>query len=96
MPEYAQPDVLVSTAWVAEHLSDPAVRIVESDEDRALYTQGHIPGAVEIDWAVDLQCPVVRDYIDRSAFDFGGLTPVSDTEHFLLADMAKPELELKG
>jgi thiosulfate/3-mercaptopyruvate sulfurtransferase len=42
---------------------------VESDEDRALYTQGHVPGAVEIDWAVDLQCPVVRDYIGRSAFE---------------------------
>ena len=46
MPDYVHPEVLVSTAWVAEHLSDPGVRIVESDEDRALYTQGHIPGAV--------------------------------------------------
>ena len=54
MPDYVHPEVLVSTEWVAEHLSDPQVRIVESDEDRALYTQGHIPGAVEIDWAVDL------------------------------------------
>ncbi|MBT7728154.1 MAG: sulfurtransferase, partial [Planctomycetaceae bacterium] len=50
MAEYADPDVLVSTEWVAEHHSDPAVRIVESNEDRALYTQGHVPGAVEIDW----------------------------------------------
>ena len=45
MPEYAHPDVLVYTSWVAEHLTDPKVRIVESDEDRALYTQDHIAGA---------------------------------------------------
>ena len=69
MPDYVHPEVLVSTDWVAEHLSDPQVRIVESDEDRALYTQGHLPGAVEIDWAVDLQCQVERDYIDRAAFE---------------------------
>ena len=69
MPDYAHPDLLVSTAWVADHLTDPQVRIVESDEDRALYTQGHIPGAVEIDWQVDLQNQVVRDYIDRAAFE---------------------------
>ncbi len=69
MPEYVHPEVLVSTEWVAEHLTDPAVRIVESDEDRALYVQGHIPGAVEIDWQTDLQDPVERDYIDRAAFE---------------------------
>ena len=69
MADYVHPEVLVSTEWVAEHLSDPQVRIVESDEDRGLYLQGHIPGAVEIDWAVDLQCQVVRDYIDRAAFE---------------------------
>ena len=43
MAEYADPDVLVSTEWVAEHHNDSAVRIVESNEDRALYTQGHVP-----------------------------------------------------
>jgi thiosulfate/3-mercaptopyruvate sulfurtransferase len=69
MPDYANPDVLVSTSWVEEHLHDPRVRIVESDEDRALYTQGHVPGAVEIDWQVDLQDQVCRDYIDRAAFE---------------------------
>jgi thiosulfate/3-mercaptopyruvate sulfurtransferase len=69
MPEYANPDVLVSTSWVAEHLTDPRVRIVESDEDRALYAQGHVPGAVEIDWQVDLQDQVCRDYIGRAAFE---------------------------
>jgi thiosulfate/3-mercaptopyruvate sulfurtransferase len=69
MAEYADPDVLVSTEWVAEHHGDPTVRIVESNEDRALYTQGHVPGAVEIDWQVDLQDQVVRDYVDRKGFE---------------------------
>jgi thiosulfate/3-mercaptopyruvate sulfurtransferase len=69
MPQYANGDVLVSTEWVAEHLHDPTVRFVESDEDRALYVQGHLPGAVEIDWQTDLQDPVERDYIDRAAFE---------------------------
>ena len=69
MAEYADPDVLVSTEWVAEHHGDPTVRIVESNEDRALYTQGHVPGAVEIDWQVDLQDQIVRDYVDRKGFE---------------------------
>ncbi len=69
MPEYVHPEVLVSTEWVAAHRADPGIRIVESDEDRALYVQGHVPGAVEIDWQTDLQDPVQRDYIDREAFE---------------------------
>ncbi|MFM8577331.1 MAG: sulfurtransferase [Planctomycetaceae bacterium] len=69
MPQYAHGNVLVSTDWVMEHLNDPNVRIVESDEDRALYVQGHIAGAVEIDWQTDLQDPIQRDYIDRLAFE---------------------------
>ncbi|MEO1990332.1 MAG: sulfurtransferase [Pirellulales bacterium] len=69
MASYVHPEVLVSTEWVAEHLHDPHVRIVESDEDRALYVQGHVPGAVEIDWITDLQDPICRDYIDKTAFE---------------------------
>ncbi|GIW87674.1 MAG: sulfurtransferase [Isosphaeraceae bacterium] len=69
MSEYAHPEVLVSTAWVADHLNDPKVRIVESDEDPALYFQGHIPGAVEIGWHAHLQDQVVRDYINVPAFE---------------------------
>ena len=69
MAHYADPDVLVSTDWVAEHQTDPNVRIVESNEDRALYTQGHVPGAVEIDWQVDLQDQTIRDYVDRTGFE---------------------------
>lgn len=66
---YAQPDVLVSTDWVAQHLSDPNVRIVESNEDTLLYASGHVPGAAHIDWTSDLNDQVRRDYINRDAFD---------------------------
>lgn len=62
---YAHPEVLVSTDWVAEHLDDPAVRLIESDEDLLLYEMGHVPGAVKIDWITELNDPVVRDYIGR-------------------------------
>ena len=51
---YAHPEVLVSTDWVAQHLNDPKVRLVESNEDILLYDTGHIPGAVKIDWTTDL------------------------------------------
>jgi thiosulfate/3-mercaptopyruvate sulfurtransferase len=66
--DYAHPDALVSTAWVAQHLKDPNVRIVESDEDILLYDTGHTPGAVKIDWINDLNDPVVRDYIKSERF----------------------------
>ncbi len=69
MNGYADPHVLVSTDWVAEHLSDPKVRIVESDEDITLYHTGHVPGAVMVDWMSELQDRVVRDYIDRERFE---------------------------
>jgi thiosulfate/3-mercaptopyruvate sulfurtransferase len=65
---YAQPEVLVTTQWVEEHLNDPNLRIVESDEDVLLYEQGHIPGAVKLDWHTDLQDSVVRDYVNRERF----------------------------
>jgi thiosulfate/3-mercaptopyruvate sulfurtransferase len=60
--------VLVSTEWLAQHLHDPGLRIVESNEDVLLYDTGHIPGAVHIDWREDLQHQVVRDYIDPKGF----------------------------
>src|ERR1044071_9784053 len=66
---YAHPDALVSTDWVAEHLNDPAVRIVESNEDPLLYPSGHIPGAVEVDWTRDLNDPLRRDYLGREGFE---------------------------
>ena len=47
---YAHPEVLVSTDWVAPHLNDPSIRIIESNEDTLLYASGHVPGAVNVDW----------------------------------------------
>jgi thiosulfate/3-mercaptopyruvate sulfurtransferase len=61
---YAHPEVLVSTDWVAQHMDDPKVRLIESNEDLLLYDTGHIPGAVKVDWINDLNDPLVRDYID--------------------------------
>jgi len=65
---YAHPDALVSTEWLAAHLDDPTIRIIESDEDVLLYDMGHIPGAQKVDWHSDLNDPVVRDYVDPAHF----------------------------
>jgi thiosulfate/3-mercaptopyruvate sulfurtransferase len=65
---YAHPEVLVSTEWLAAHLHDPELRILESDEDVLLYETGHIPGALKLDWVLDLNDALVRDYISRDAF----------------------------
>ncbi len=65
---YIHPEVLVSTDWVANHLNDPKIRIVESNEDPLLYPSGHIPGAVEVDWTRDLNDPVRRDYLGKDGF----------------------------
>lgn len=68
MSEYAHPEALVSTEWVAGHLDDPDIRLVESNEDILLYSTGHIPGSVHIDWRSDLQDQTIRDYITPEAF----------------------------
>lgn len=65
---YAHPERLVSTDWLAEHLDDPNLVVVESDEDTLLYHTGHIPGAIKIDWIADLNDPVMRDYLDAANF----------------------------
>ena len=66
--EYAHPERLVTTDWLAERLGQPGLVVVESDEDVLLYETGHIPGAVKVDWHTDLNDPVVRDYIDGEQF----------------------------
>jgi len=68
LQQYARPEMLVTTAWLAEHLDDPDVVIVESDEDVLLYETGHIPGAIKVDWHLDLNDPLTRDYVDGEAF----------------------------
>jgi len=69
MTQYAYPDVLVETEWLARHLGDPELRIVESNENPELYAQGHIPGAIHIHWKTDLQDPVRRDWISREQLE---------------------------
>ena len=66
--KYAHPGALVSTEWLAAHLDDPTVRLLESDEDVLLYEMGHIPGALKIDWHADLNDSIQRDYVSREEF----------------------------
>lgn len=65
---YAHPERLVTTGWLAEHLGEEGLVVAESDEDVLLYETGHIPGAVKIDWHLDLNDPVTRDYVDGEGF----------------------------
>lgn len=69
METYAHPEVLVDTDWVAAHLKDPRVRLVESNEDALLYETGHIPGAVRVDWFTTLQHPLQRDFLTKEEFE---------------------------
>ena len=66
MAEYANPDALVDTAWLADHLEDPAVRIIDVDEDTSAYEKGHIPGAIGWHWSGDLHDSLRRDFIDQA------------------------------
>ena len=66
---YVHPEVLVETSWVAEHLHDPSIRLIEADEDVLLYEVGHLPGAVKLDWHVDVQDPLDRDFIDQQGYE---------------------------
>lgn len=69
MADYANPDVLVSTDWVEEHIDDPDIVIVESDEDILLYEIGHIRNSVKFDWQTELQDQLIRDYVSRENFE---------------------------
>ncbi|MEJ5915860.1 sulfurtransferase [Pseudokineococcus sp. 1T1Z-3] len=68
LAEYAHPERLVTTQWLADNLGAPGLVVVESDEDVLLYETGHVPGAVKVDWHTDLNDPVTRDYVDGAAF----------------------------
>jgi thiosulfate/3-mercaptopyruvate sulfurtransferase len=74
-------DVLVTTDWLADHLDDPGIRIVEVDEDTDAYARAHIPGAVAVNWNTDLQDPLRRDFIDPEQFaklqDSIGVSPTT-------------------
>ncbi len=68
MAEYANPDALVSTDWLEQHVDDPTIRIVEVDEDTSAYEKGHIRGASSWNWTTDLHTKVGRDYLDTGGF----------------------------
>ncbi len=68
LQQYAHPEMLVTTEWLAQHREDPGLVIVESDEDVLLYDTGHIPGAIKVDWHLDLNDPITRDYVDGEGF----------------------------
>jgi thiosulfate/3-mercaptopyruvate sulfurtransferase len=88
MSEYAHPEVLVSTEWVASHSKDPNIRLVEVDVDTSAYDQGHIAGAVGWNWQTQLQDGVRRDLIDKAALeDLLGRSGISnDTTVILYGD----------
>ena len=66
--DYANPERLVSTDWLAGHLGSPDLVVLESNEDILLYDMGHIPGARKIDWHTDLNDADTRDFVDGAAF----------------------------
>jgi thiosulfate/3-mercaptopyruvate sulfurtransferase len=84
MADYVN-DVLVDTQWVQDHLDDPGVRIVEVDENPALYAEAHIPGAIGFDWKRDLQDQVKRDFLGPEAFgELFGSHGISDDHTIVL------------
>jgi thiosulfate/3-mercaptopyruvate sulfurtransferase len=84
MADYEK-DVLVDTDWVAEHLDDDGIRIVEVDENPALYAESHIPGAIGFDWKQDLQDQVKRDFLGPQEFgELMGSRGISNNHTVLL------------
>src|SRR5215813_441984 len=88
MSKYVHPEVLVDSQWVADHLNDPNVRLIEASEDVLLYEVGHIPGAVKLDWHVDVQDPLTRDFVDQEGLEMllGGWGIDNDTTIVLYGD----------
>ena len=68
LAEYAHPERLVTTAWLEQHLGEPGLVVVESDEDVLLYDTGHIPGAIKVDWHTELNDQITRDYLNGEQF----------------------------
>jgi len=69
MTDYANPDVLVDTDWMAVHVDDPNIRIIEVDEDTEAYEKGHIRNSVAWNWFDDLHAKPRRDYIDQAGLN---------------------------
>jgi thiosulfate/3-mercaptopyruvate sulfurtransferase len=85
--EYAN-DVLVEPDWLEQHLNDESIRIVEVDENPALYQEAHIPGAIGFDWRTDLQDQVKRDFLGPEEFGrlFGSRGISNDHQIVLYGD----------
>jgi thiosulfate/3-mercaptopyruvate sulfurtransferase len=88
MAQYAHPEMLVETAWVAQHGKDPGICLVEVDVDTAAYDQGHIPGAIAWNWTTQLCDTVQRDIIPKDTFEklMGGSGVGNDTKVILYGD----------
>ena len=85
---YAHPEVLVDADWVEAHLHDPQVRLIEVDVDTTAYEQGHIPGAVGLDWKKELQDQVVRSPLSKEHLEalLGRAGVSNDTTVILYGD----------
>ena len=84
MAEYANPEALVTTDWVAGRLAD-GIRLVEVDEDTEAYASGHLEGAVALNWMTDMQEPVRRELVDREGFAaLMGRIGVTESDHVVL------------
>jgi thiosulfate/3-mercaptopyruvate sulfurtransferase len=68
LAQYAHPERLVTTDWLAKNLGTAGLVVVESDEDVLLYDSGHIPGSIKVDWHTELNDQVTRDYLDGEHF----------------------------
>jgi len=62
-------NVLVTADWAEQNLDTDGIVFVEVDEDTTAYDAGHIRGAVKINWKTELQDPVIRDFVDKGAFE---------------------------
>jgi len=82
---YAHPEVLVDTAWVAAHRTDPKVKLVEVDVDTTAYEKGHVPGAIGLDWRKDLQAQPVRDLLPKDQFEALLSRHGVSTDHTIIA-----------
>jgi len=85
MTDYAQGEVLVSTQWVADHLKDPKLRLVEVDVDTSAYDQGHVPGAIGWNWQTQLQNALRRNLATREEFEkLAGASGISNDSKVVL------------
>jgi len=69
MSDYANPEALVSTEWVADQLKSGGSKLVEVDEDTEAYGRGHIAGASSLHWRDELQDALIRDFVGKEKFE---------------------------